>query len=95
MKNTVNISKIFPDYLFWDMDSSKLSVDTDFDIIIPRALYASTKQSFEKDIARLEKLYSKEQIISCLQKTKERISNSICLMVANKYNVEPFKRFSL
>ncbi len=77
------------------MDSSKLSVDTDFDIIIPRALYASTKQSFEKDIARLEKLYSKEQIISCLQKTKERISNSICLMVANKYNVEPFKRFSL
>ena len=40
------------------MDYTKLNLNKDKDIIIPRAMYATTADSFEKDIQKLEKLYS-------------------------------------
>lgn len=95
LKTTKDISKIFPKHLFWDMDYSKLSIKRDKDIIIPRALYTTTKDSFTKDIATLESLYSKQEILSCLRSTKERISNKTCVMVAKEYNVAPFYRYAV
>ena len=95
MKAIKDITKIFPKHLFWDMDYSKLSIKRDKDIIIPRALYATTKDTFIKDIATLESLYSKQEILSCLKKTKERISNKTCVMVAKEYNVTPFYRYAV
>lgn len=93
MNKSVNIAAVFPKYLFWDMDINTLSLDTDKDIIIPRALFATTKDSFSVDIARLEQFYSKTQILKYLKSTKERISNEVCAMVANRYNVPVFARF--
>tara|TARA_R110002124_G_scaffold5301_1_gene33066 strand:- start:72953 stop:73282 length:330 start_codon:yes stop_codon:yes gene_type:complete len=95
LKARRDITKIFPKYLFWDMDYSKLSIKRDKDIIIPRALYTTTKDTFSKDIATLESLYSKQEILSCLKNTKERISNKTCVMVAKEYNVEPFYRYAV
>lgn len=95
LKATKDITKIFPKHLFWDMDYSKLSIKKDKDIIIPRALYATTKDTFTKDIATLESLYSKKEILSCLRNTKERISNKACVMVAKEYNVTPFYRYAV
>ena len=95
MSKSVNIASIFPKYLFWDMDHSKLNVSADRDIIIPRALYATTAETFEEDIVKLEQLYSKPQIVKYLKITKELISNKICLLVAERYNVKPFVRFSI
>ena len=95
MNKSVNIASIFPKYLFWDMDHSKLNVSADRDIIIPRALYATTVDTFEEDIVKLEQLYSKPQIVKYLKITKELISNKICLLVAERYKVKPFVRFSI
>lgn len=67
----------------------------DKSIIIPRALFATTKNSFEKDIRKLENLYSHKEIVSILKSTKEHISNEVCTLVAKRYNTEPFFRYSL
>jgi hypothetical protein len=95
LRQQINIAKKFPKHLFWDMDANKLSVDKDKAIIIPRALFAATQASFENDIQRLEDLYSKKDILSILQNTKELISNEICLLVARRYNAKPFLRYSI
>lgn len=95
MKTNVDITKIFPKHLFWDMDYSKLNLKTDLDIIIPRAMYATTKDTFDQDIEKLEQFYTKEQIIEHLKSTKELISNQVCVLVSKRYNVEQFYRFKL
>ncbi|GGF44510.1 DUF6922 domain-containing protein [Echinicola rosea] len=95
MKKTVNIATQFPKHLFWDMDPSKLSVYRDKSIIIPRALFATTRDSFEQDIQKLEDLYSKRDILDTLKKTKEHISNEVCKLVSVRYKVAPFFRYSL
>ncbi|MGG7035699.1 MAG: DUF6922 domain-containing protein [Flavobacterium sp.] len=95
MNKSVNIAAVFPKYLFWDMDLNKLSLSRDKDIIIPRALYATTPETFEDDIKRLEQFYSPATIVKYLKNTKENISNKVCLSVAKRYNVQPFLRFSL
>ena len=93
MKQNVNIANIFPKYLFWDMDYSKLNPTRDKDIIIPRAMYATTEDTFEDDIKKLEILYRKEDIIKYLKKTKELISNEVCNLVSKRYHVISFSRF--
>lgn len=75
------------------MDHSKLHLSRDKDIIIPRALFATTPEKFEADILKLEQFYSKNTILKYLKTTKERISNKVCAMVAKRYNVPIFARF--
>lgn len=77
------------------MDYSKLSYKEDKDIIIPRALYATTKDTFTKDITTLEKIYTKEDILKILHTTKERISNELCQLVSKRYNVAVFYRYTI
>ncbi len=95
MKQKANIATIFPKHLFWDMDYDKLNLDRDKAIIIPRAMYATTADTFEQDIKRLEQLYTPAVIIKYLKNTKENISNRVCISVAKRYNVKPFLRYSL
>jgi uncharacterized protein YllA (UPF0747 family) len=95
MKEKVNIATIFPKHLFWDMDHSKLNLSRDKDIIIPRALFATTAETFITDIEKLEQFYSKSDILNHLKNTKERISNKVCELVAKRYDVETFTRFKL
>ncbi|WP_108866807.1 DUF6922 domain-containing protein [Aquimarina aquimarini] len=95
MAKTKSISSFFPKHLFWDMDMDRLDFQQDKDIIIPRALFATTEQTFLKDITLLEKIYKKDQILFYLKNTKERISNLVCDLVSKRYNTEPFKRFRL
>jgi hypothetical protein len=93
MSKSKNMADVFPKHLFWDMDLNKLSLSNDKDIIIPRALFATTEETFLEDISRLEQFYSKEEILKYLKVTKERISNEVCAMVALRYNVPVFARF--
>ncbi|WP_439648014.1 DUF6922 domain-containing protein [Belliella calami] len=95
MEKRINIAELFPKYLFWDMDTNKLSVKKDKALIIPRALFATTKNSFEEDIQKLENLYSHEVIVSILRNTKELISNEVCTLVSDRYNTKPFFRYTL
>ncbi|TJZ53187.1 hypothetical protein FAZ15_17670 [Sphingobacterium olei] len=88
-----DISQIFLKYLFWDVDPKNLDIQDDRDFIIPRALIATTAETFVKDIQPLEQLYSKTQIVKELQKTKERISNEVCKLVARRYHVRQFLRY--
>jgi len=77
------------------MDYSKLNLSKDKSIIIPRALFATTPETFETDIQKLEELYSTKDIVKYLKLTTENISNKVCISVAKRYNVIPFIRFSL
>lgn len=95
MVRDVHINKLFPKYLFWDVDMSRLDVDKDRDLIIPRALIATTPSTFTTDIAKLEVLYSKAVIARELKTTKEKVSNQICRLVARRYHVKQFSRFSI
>lgn len=61
------------------MDYSKLNPQKDKGIIIPRAMYVTTSDSFEEDILRLERLYSKDDILNYLTNNKELISNDLYL----------------
>lgn len=93
MKMQQDISNLFPAYLFWDVDPSRLDVNKDMDLIIPRALYATTAATFDEDISRLECLYSQNQTVDTLKTTKERISDNVCNLVAKHYHIQPFLRF--
>lgn len=95
MRPKVNIVDVFPKYLFWDMDYSKLDIEKDKAVIIPRALYATTAETFEADIQLLERLYTSSDIVKYLKQTKENISNKVCLSVADRYHVKAFQRFVL
>ncbi len=77
------------------MDYSKLNLSKDKAIIIPRALFATTPETFETDIQKLEELYSTKDIVKYLRLTTENISNKVCVSVSKRYNVKPFLRFSL
>nr|WP_207037745.1 hypothetical protein [Psychroflexus sp. ALD_RP9] len=77
------------------MDRSKLSLKRDKEIIIPRALYATTKETFSKDILVLERYYSKSDILNILKHTKENISNEVCVLVSKRYNTAPFYRYAV
>lgn len=85
---------LFPKHLFWDMNYEHLNSERDKDIIIPRALYMTNRQTFNQDIQKLEQLYTPTQIVNYLRATKELISNEICELVAKRYNVPVFYRFS-
>ena len=94
MDRKIDISKLFPNYAFLDMDSSKLSLKRDKDII-PRALYATTKETFPNDIKVLKAYYSKKEIVAVLKHTKENISNQVCEWVSKRYDVKPFYRYAV
>jgi len=76
------------------MDRSRLNAERDKDIIIPRALYFTDRESFNADISRLEAFYDPQQILQRLQATRELISNEVCALVAERYHIAPFSRFS-
>jgi hypothetical protein len=95
VKRSINIATIFSKHLFWDLDYGKFNLSKDKAIIIPRALFAGTPETFETDIQKLEALYSAKDIVKYLKLTTENISNKVCISVAKRYNVKPFLRFSL
>lgn len=95
MKQVIKITNILPKHLFWDMEYDTLNLNRDKAIIIPRAMYATTPDTFEQDITRLEQLYSPRMIVKYLKNTNENISNKVCLSVAKRYKVPPFSRYSL
>jgi hypothetical protein len=88
-----NIANIFPNELFWDVNPSQLDLVADKDLIIPRALYATTESTFSEDILRLERLYKRTEIVEEFKSTKERISNKVCAMVARRYHIKHFSRY--
>ena len=95
MNTTVNIASILPKHLFWDVDVNTLSIENDKDLIIPRMLLATTENTFVQDIEILEELYPPKEIYTVLKNTKERISNQICIKVAQRYHKKTFLRYSL
>ncbi|WP_346320035.1 hypothetical protein [Chitinophaga sp. YIM B06452] len=77
MNKAINIQSVFPKHLFWGVKLEQLDADKDQGLIIPRALYMTNEKSFDDDIARLEIIYSSDEIIKNLKSTKERISNRV------------------
>ena len=75
------------------MDSSKLSVQKDKDIIIPRVLMTTNEDTFSKDIELVETFYDANEIYATLIDTKERISNSVCRLISKRYNKPTFLRY--
>ena len=59
------------------MDPSKLNLSRDKSIIIPRALFDTTPETFETDIKKLESLNSAKDIVKYLKLTTENISKLV------------------
>jgi len=93
VKKNVNIEDILPRESFWDIRFDQLNADRDRALIVPRALYFTTPQTFDRDIERLEKIYNKTEILKELKSTKEPLSNKLLALVASRYHVPFFKRF--
>ncbi len=72
----------------------QLDAERDQDLIVPRALFMTDEQSFIQDIEKLELIYTDAEIIDTLKATKERISNKVCEMVAHRYHIPTFRRYS-
>lgn len=72
----------------------KLDEQRDKNFIIPRALYASDNFTFHVDIQKLENIYTPKEIADALKNTTELISNEVCRLVAERYHIEHFQRFS-
>jgi len=89
------MADILPKHHFWDVGMSKLNLARDKELIIPRALFATAETTFNEDIERLENLYSRKDILKTLKTTKERISNTVCELVAKRYHAKHFFRFAL
>lgn len=94
MKKNVNITEILPKESFWDMKFDQLKADRDKSLIVARALYFTTPQTFDRDIERLERIYSKTEILHELKSTKELLSNKLLALVASRYHVPAFNRFT-
>jgi hypothetical protein len=94
MQKNDSLADLFPRYLFWDVKNmSSLDLDEDKGLIIPRALFATSAETFENDIVKLEAFYPKSTILNILKETKELISNEVCRLVARRYHVKTFYRF--
>ena len=94
MNKDIKISSVFPKHLFWDVKLEQLDAERDQDLIVPRALFMTDEQSFIQDIEKLELIYTNTEIIDTLKTTKERISNKVCEMVADRYHIPVFRRYS-
>ncbi|MES2278256.1 MAG: hypothetical protein V4592_19655 [Bacteroidota bacterium] len=94
MTEDVHIAQLFPKHLFWDVDMARLDINKDKDLIIPRALMATTPSTFISDIIKLEEIYPKSVIARELKATTEKVSNQVCRLVARRYHVKQFARFS-
>jgi hypothetical protein len=94
VKKSANISDILSKESFWDIKFDQLNADRDRALIVPRALYFTTPQTFDRDIERLEKIYDKTEILKELKSTKEPLSNKLLALVANRYHVPVFNRFT-
>ena len=93
INKNISVADIFPEYHFWEYKIDMLDFKKDKDLIIPRALYFSDKGSFDNDVKKLETIYSKKEIISCINKTREAISNEVCELIAKRYNTKINYRF--
>ncbi len=94
VKKNVKIEDILPKESFWDIRFDQLNADRDRAFIVPRALYFTTPQTFDRDIERLEKIYNKNEILKELKSTKEPLSNKLLALVASRYHVPVFTRFT-
>ena len=76
------------------MDVAALDASQDKDVIIPRALFATTAETFDRDIRVLESIYPKIEIYRELGKTKERVSDKVCKLVSQRYKRKTISRFA-
>jgi hypothetical protein len=53
----------------------------------------TNEDTFSKDIELVESVYNTNEIYTTLKNTKERISNSVCILVSKRYNKPAFSRF--
>lgn len=91
---SIRIDSLLPKHLFWDMDVAALDANEDRDIIIPRALFATTAETFDRDIQVLESIYPKIEIYRELGKTKERVSDKVFKLVSQRYKRKTISRFA-
>jgi len=82
-----------PSVIFWDMDKKKLSIVRDYKIIISRILMFTDETHFNNNISVLEKKFSIKKIITSVIESTDRISDVVCNLLSQKYNVNIKSKF--
>lgn len=75
------------------MDIKKLSIIRDYKIIISRILMFTNEIHFNNNITLLEKKFTVKKIISAVTESTDRISDIVCNLISNKYNVQIQSKF--
>ncbi|RRJ86230.1 MULTISPECIES: DUF6922 domain-containing protein [Flavobacteriaceae] len=83
-----------PTVIFWDMDIKKISLNRDYKIIISRILMFTNKAYFDNNIKVLEKKFSVKKIISAVVESTDRISDEICSLLSQKYDITFNSKYS-
>ncbi len=94
MKKTVNILEKMPNYIFWDLDVTKLNIQRDSDVIISRILMFSDFSNYSDNILLLESLYTEETIKRTIIASTDRISDEICSLTSKRYNLPIKSKFN-
>ena len=90
VKHSINIATIFPKHLFWDMDYSKLNLSKDKSIIIPRAFFATTPETFETDIQKLEELKGQKKVEEAERGKFKIVPKFLCMPDTRRHNMRNF-----
>lgn len=85
--------KKLPKHAFWDIDVDSLCREKDKEFIISRVMMTANKDNFDSVIKELESIYTDKEIYLALKHTKERISNNVCRLVCDRYQMPKFLRY--
>lgn len=94
MKKTVNILEKIPNYVFWDLDVTKLNIQKDSYVVISRILMFSDLSNYSDNILFLESLYTEEIIKKVIIDSTERIPDEICSLTSKRYNLPIKSKFN-
>ena len=89
----IDIKSNFQRWMFWDVDMGQLSIKKDKAFIIDRVLSGSMENA--KYLERLDKIYSKKDIINVAKSSNSIRGNESIKFIANRYGMNPkaFKQF--
>lgn len=82
-----------PRVFFWDVDIESLNLERDYFFIISRVLSFTTEESLRNNMNVLTTQFEVSVILDVLKHTDEIISDVVCRLISEYYNVPNYSKF--